>query len=205
MSDALLARLAGLTYLVLIITGVFGLMYVPSSLIDWGDPGNTATQIADKLFLFILGVVAEIACFVCFIALPLLLHRLLAFAGQQWSYSMVTLALISIPVSLANAAKHMDAALLLDNHNYLSGFDANTLNAQLMYLLASYNNASTLTFIFWSAWLAPLGILVYRSNIFPNSSEFSSSSEVETTSPNSCSSSCFRSIPFLGSSACPTR
>ncbi|AWV99075.1 DUF4386 domain-containing protein [Arcticibacterium luteifluviistationis] len=46
-----LARLAGFTYLVLIITGVFSLMYVPNQLIDWDNAAKTIESIKGNLRL----------------------------------------------------------------------------------------------------------------------------------------------------------
>ena len=45
MTRVSMARLAGFIYLVLIVTGIFGLVYVPATLIDWSNPATTAAQI----------------------------------------------------------------------------------------------------------------------------------------------------------------
>lgn len=42
------ARLAGLCYLVIVISGIFSLMYVPDLLIDWQNPELTFQNINNK-------------------------------------------------------------------------------------------------------------------------------------------------------------
>jgi hypothetical protein len=42
------AHLAGLCYLVIVISGIFSLMYVPDLLIDWQNPELTFQNINNK-------------------------------------------------------------------------------------------------------------------------------------------------------------
>lgn len=167
MSNAGLARTAGLIYLILIITGIFGLVYVPAALVDWSDPVTTAAQLRTQELLFRLGVVAEVICFVCFIFLPLVLYKLLGWVNKDLAILMLILSFISIPVTLGNIVKHIDVITLLEGHNYLAAINGDQLHAQIMYLLASYNNATLVTNIFWGGWLVPFGYLVFKSGILP--------------------------------------
>ena len=54
------ARLAGLLYLFLIITGVYGIMYIPSKIIVPGDSVSTARNIISNELLFRTGVLNDI-------------------------------------------------------------------------------------------------------------------------------------------------
>lgn len=167
MSTMQLARLSGFIYLILILSGIFGLVYVPATLIDWSSPAATAAQIHSQEFLFRLGIVAELVCFVCFIFLPLMLYKLLAWVNRQAAILMLVLALISIPVTLVNIVKHIDVLTLLNGHSYLAAIPVEQLQAKIMYLLVSYNNATLVSSIFWGAWLFPFGYLVFKSGILP--------------------------------------
>lgn len=167
MSTSSLARLAGLTYLVLIITGIFGLVYVPATLIDWTNPATTVSRINEQELLFRLAVVADVICYVCFIFLPLILFKLLAWVNRQAAILMVLLALISIPVTLVNIVKLVDVLTLLHGHSYLESITGEQLHAQVMYLLVSFNSNTLVASIFWGAWLFPFGYLVMRSQILP--------------------------------------
>lgn len=49
------ARIAGLLYLILIITGIYGIMYIPSQIIVAGDTVATANNILSNELLFRTG------------------------------------------------------------------------------------------------------------------------------------------------------
>ncbi|WP_062059393.1 DUF4386 domain-containing protein [Cellvibrio sp. OA-2007] len=167
MKSASLARVAGAIYLILIISGIFGLVYMPATLIDWSNPTATVTQIKSQEMFFRLGVLADAICFVCFIFLPLVLYKLLAWVNREVAILMVILALISIPVTLVNMVKLVDVLTLLAGHSYLAAIDGAQLEAQVMYLLVSFNNNTLIANIFWGAWLFPFGYLVMGSGILP--------------------------------------
>lgn len=167
MNASNLARVAGLVYLVLIISGIFGLVYMPATLIDWSNPATTVAQIKDQEMFFRLGVMADVICFVCFIFLPLVFYKLLAWVSREAAILMVVFALISIPLTLVNMVKLVDVLTLLSGHSYLAAINGAELHAQVMYLLVSFNNNTLIANIFWGAWLFPFGYLVMKSGILP--------------------------------------
>ena len=162
-----LARISGLIYLVLILTGIFGIVYVPSSLIVWTSPETTVSNIIGSEFLFRLGIFSEIICFLTFIALPLFLYQLLKTVNRTAATLMVTLALISVPLTFSNILNKINVLLLLSGEKYLEAIPQDQLHAQVMYLLAAFNNGTMLSNIFWGAWLLPFGYLVFKSNFLP--------------------------------------
>ena len=162
-----LARISGLTYLILILTGVFGLVYVPSTLIVWASPDVTASNIKASEFLFRLGILSEIICFLAFIFLPLFLYELLKSVGRISSALMVIFSLLCIPIAFINIMNKVNVLLLLSGSEYLNKIPQEQLHAQVMYLLASFNNGTMVSSIFWGAWLFPFGYLVFKSNFLP--------------------------------------
>ena len=72
-----IARIAGVLYLFLIITGVFGVMYIPSQIIVPGDSITAAKNIISKELLFRIGVLNDIISNTIFLFLALVLYRLL--------------------------------------------------------------------------------------------------------------------------------
>jgi hypothetical protein len=162
-----LARIAGLAYLVLIITGIIGLVYIPSTLILWDNPDATVANIKNSSFLFRLGLLSEVVCFLAFIALPLLLYELLKSVGRVASALMVILALLCIPIAFTNIINKFNLLLLLSGADYLSKIPQEQLHAQVMLLLAAANNGVLVSNIFWGTWLLPFGYLVFKSNFLP--------------------------------------
>lgn len=161
------ARKAGFFYLILIASGIFSILYVPSTLIRWDDAGETVRNIAEAPLLFKLGVLGNLVCFTCFILVLLLLYRLLRSVDEEQAALMVIFALTSVPISYLNIAHHIDVLSLIDNAQYASAHGVESLNSEVMLALESYNNGVLVAHIFWGLWLFPFGNLVYRSGFLP--------------------------------------
>lgn len=166
-SPAALARLAGLTYVVLIVSGIFGIAHVPASLIQWDDPGATIANIKSSEFLFRIAIACQLLCFISFVVLPVLLYRLLANAYPLAGFLMVAFALISVPVLLMSSAHHINVLHLIGDSPYLQALPVEAIQLQVMSALAASNNCATVTNIFAGLWLLPFGYLIIKSGVLP--------------------------------------
>lgn len=101
MSNRRKARIAGLLYLGVVLTGIFSLMYVPSKLIVWDNSMVTYANIADHQSLFKLGNVIGSLCYVFFLFLAFALYELLSHVGKQTAVPMAVLAVVSVPIAFA--------------------------------------------------------------------------------------------------------
>lgn len=167
MTNHSLARLTGLVYLILILTGIYGLIYVPSQLFNWESPTETAKNILNNEFTFRLAITSEIVCFICFILLPLLFYKLLHQVDKNLAVMMVALSVLSVPVTITHVAKHVDVLTILKGQQYLKAFSQDWLEGYVMLNLAGFNNGVVVSNIFWGLWLLPLGLLVYKSKFLP--------------------------------------
>jgi hypothetical protein len=163
------ARVAGLLYLVAILTGVFSLRYVPSKVIVWDNAEMTFKNIIEHEMLFRLGIVAGIIGYTAFFILPLVLYRLLNHVNKSFAITMVSLAIVSVPFSLVNLLYKVNILTLIRKEEYLNALDAGKLQAQVLLNLHFYNNGIEIASIFWGLWLLPFGYLVFRSGFFQRS------------------------------------
>lgn len=161
------ARLAGFIYLVVIITGFYSLMYVPSQLIAWEDPGLTFRHISSSVSLFRSGIASSMLCYIAFALLPLVLYQLLKGTHKNAARLMVIFAIISVPISFMNLQSKFSVLTFVEGADYLKVFDAKQLQAQVMLLLSNYNKGILIVQVFWGLWLFPFGYLVYRSGFLP--------------------------------------
>lgn len=161
------ARLAGFFYLIVIVTGFFSLMYVPSKLITLENPASTFHNISSSIQLFRLSIAASIICYSAFTLLPLTLYQLLKDINGNYAKLMVILALISIPISFINLQNKFSVLTIIEGTDYLKVFDKKQLQSQIMFLLSTYNKGLLIAQVFWGAWLFPLGYLVYKSGFLP--------------------------------------
>ncbi len=161
------ARIAGALYLVLIISGIINLMYIPSKLIVWESASKTIDNITNSELLFRFGIISGIITFLSFLFLSLVLHRLLQEINKVYANLMVILVLVSIPLSFVNILNKLSVLTLISEASYLQGMENIELQTQIMLYLDNYNNGIQISQIFWGLWLFPFGYLVYKSGFLP--------------------------------------
>lgn len=161
------ARVAGLLYLLASLPGAFSLLYVPSRFIVSGDAASTAHKIVGSEFLFRLGILSELTGFIGFIFVVRALYRLLVGVSKAHASLMVTLMLISIPISLVNVLNETAALTLIRGADFLSVFDKPQRDALAMLFLHLHFDGFLVAQIFWGLWLIPFGVLVYKSGFLP--------------------------------------
>ena len=161
------ARIAGLLYLLLALPGVFSLIYVPSTLIVFGDATATADNITSSELLFRTGILSGLISNVIFVFLVLALYRLLKETSRKQAMLMVTLVVISVATGFANTINQLGALIALSGADFLSVFEKPELDA-IAYLFIRLNSwGIQIIQIFWGLWLFPFGLLVYRSGFIP--------------------------------------
>ena len=158
------ARLAGLLYLIVVLTGIFSLAWVPGKLIQWNDDVATTEKIMAHETLFRAGILSSMICYTAFLLLPLALYKLLQSVNRNAALPMVVLAVVSVPISIINL-QHKWAVLSLLEKN--TGQPPLNIAAQVMEALTAYNHGILLVALFWGLWLLPFGYLVYRSGFLP--------------------------------------
>ena len=161
------ARVAGILYVLTSIPGAFSLLYVPSHFIVSGDPATTANKIAASEFVFRLGIISEMAGFIGFIFVVRALSRLLVGVNKSHASLMVTLMLVSIPISLLNVLNEIAALTLIRGADFLSVFDKPQRDALAMLFLNLHFQGFMVAQVFWGLWLIPFGVLVFKSGFLP--------------------------------------
>lgn len=158
---------AGFLYLVVIITGMFSLAYVPKKLIDWNDAAHTFNSIRASAFLFRLGIYSSVVCYLAFTFLPLYLYRLLKTVRISHALAMVILALLSVPLSIYNLQHSYTILTLIGKEPFITSIAMTDLQNTLQFSLHQYYNGIQLASLFWGLWLFPFGMLVYKSGFAP--------------------------------------
>lgn len=159
--------IAGFIYLIVIITGIFSIGFVPKKLIDWNDGTITFNNISESIFLFKFGIYINVICYIAFSFLPLFLYRILHNINESYARVMVALALLSVPSSIENLKHKYSIVGLIKNGTFMQGVRSNELIGEIMYSLHQYDDGLLLTTVFWGLWLFPLGLLVFKSRFIP--------------------------------------
>jgi hypothetical protein len=149
-----------------IVFGMFALMYVRTTLIVPGDAAATANRISASDGLFRVGVVSELIMYGCFLLLPLPLYVLFKPVNKTVALLMVLFVFISVPIGMLNALNHLAAVSLLSDAGYWAAFTTEQVQAQMMYFLNLHELGYLIGQIFFGLWLIPLGYLAFKSGYF---------------------------------------
>ena len=161
------ARVAGLLYLLAGITAPFCLIYVPRALNVPGDASATASRVRASATLLRMGIVSELIVAILFIFVVLALYRLLKGVNEKHALAMVTLFLVSVPISCLNVLNNIAALVLVSGADFLSAFEKGQLDALAYLFLSLHGQVIFVAAIFWGLWLFPFGMLVIRSGFIP--------------------------------------
>ena len=161
------ARIAGALYFLACIPAPFSLLYIPRALIVPGNATATASKILASESMFRLGIAGELISSVAFIFVVLALYRLFQGVDKRQASLMVTLFVVSVPISFLNALNNIAALILLRGADFLSVFTRPQLDVLALVFLRLHGQGLILASIFWGLWLVPFGILVYRSGFLP--------------------------------------
>ena len=150
-------RVAGALYLVVVLSGMFCLAWVP------GQLGDSAATAAAHAGIYRAGIAAFLLMQVAFLLLPLALYQVFADVDRRAAVAMVALAVASVPLGLFALSHRMEAIPLLQavggaREAIESAYAASQQRAGTGLRLAS---------LFWGLWLLPFGWLVLRSGRLP--------------------------------------
>jgi hypothetical protein len=161
------ARVAGFLYLLVVVTGLFTLIYVPRTVIVHGNATATAGNLLAHETLFRFGIVVGLISTLIFMFLALALYRLLKEVNQQHAAVMTILVLVQVPLAILTAMNQLAVLVLARGAEFLSVFDKPQRDALAMLFLNIEAQGTFATEILWGLWLFPLGLLVFRSRFLP--------------------------------------
>ena len=142
-------------YPVWMLLAIISLMVIPSIFLVEGDAIQTANNIASNEYLFRAGILGSIITQILHIFIPLLLFQIFKAVNKNHAMLLVTLAMVSVPITMYNELYKLSALKLLNSP------------VQMMQVFDLYNQSQIVSFIFWGLWLFPLGYLVNKSKFFP--------------------------------------
>lgn len=159
------ARLCGLAYLMVVVTGIISLAWVPAQLKLGDDPAQILAAILAQESIYRVGIAAWVANQLAFLALGLTFYRVLRHAHPTVAMAMAALVVASVPIGLAGAIHRLDAlawaadGVELSNQTLRTAFAANAIE--------SWRNTILIVQVFWGLWLLPLAYLLWRTRLVP--------------------------------------
>lgn len=160
------ARIAGLWYLSVTLTGIWTLMIAPSKLFVHGDASATVQKILGSEMLYRSYMAVGLVSSVLFLMLALALHELFKDADRRLSRLMVAFVIIQIPCAWVLAVAQ-GVALDLAKGGLFSGLTGPQREALAYVFLRIDHHGTMASQLMWGLWLFPLAALVLHSRYVP--------------------------------------
>ena len=161
------ARIAGLAYLVCIVTGLFAEIVVRGNLIVSGDAAATAHNILASEGLYRLGFVADLVGGAAYLVVTLLLYALLKPVNATLSLLAAFFSMVGIAIGGAASLGHLAPLFILKSVPYLRVFDTQQLQALAYLSLRLHAQGYLVALVFFGFYEVLLGYLIFRSTFFP--------------------------------------
>ena len=162
------ARIAGVFYLVTILTRMFVEIFVRNRLVVSDDATATATNILAHEPLWQWGFAGDILAFASYIALTALLYELFKPVNRSLCSVAAFFGLVGSVVQAISSLFHLAPLVLLGKSAYLSVFTLEQLQALALVFLrlraAAYHNIGL---VFFGLYLLLVGVLILRSTFLP--------------------------------------
>ena len=161
-----LARTAGVYYLVVAIFGGFAhavrtQVYVP------GDATATTDNVVANADLVRFSFAADLVQATFAVFLVMALYRLLRHVHPSMARAMVIFVVLQVGITCLNLVHQFGALMVATQPSYANGFGDEGANTLVLLLMDLQHNGYLVAQIFFGLWLFPLGLLAYRSGMFP--------------------------------------
>lgn len=162
-----LARIAGVLYLLVGITGGFSEGFMEPRVYAAGNASATAANVVANASLVRLGVVAELLDGTLFVFLAVTLYALLSHVHKGVARAMLVLVAISTGITCLNAIFEFEGLRVATDSVYAAALGGGGSHAVVLLLLDLQHYGLLAAQIFFGLWLVPLGYLAYGSGLFP--------------------------------------
>ncbi|HKR03968.1 MAG TPA: DUF4386 domain-containing protein [Bacteroidia bacterium] len=161
------ARIGGILYLVIILAGMFSVIFVRDKLIVSGDAAATAHNIMASELLWRMGIAADLLMHICDIPLMLIIYLLLRPVNKNLALLVVLFNLIQSAVLVANILNLIAALSPLGSADYLKAFEPNQLYGQAYLSVKLHDIGFGVGLIFFGFVCLVEGYLIFRSGYLP--------------------------------------
>jgi hypothetical protein len=161
------ARMGGILYLIIIIAGLFGEIFVRGKLIVSGDATATAHQIMEAPMLWRIGICGDLIMQVCDIPLMLIFYVLLKPVNRNLALLNLLFNIIQTAVLVANKLNLLLALFVLADADYLKSVSPDHLHALSYIFIKLHDHGFGIGLIFFGFVCLVEGYLIFKSDYLP--------------------------------------
>lgn len=166
-SQKTLARIAGLFYLIVIITGLFAEVFVRQALKVPGNAMATAQNIQSAEMLYRLGFVADLVNFVIGLPCVLIIYILFSPSSKQLMRLALIFVIIQTAIISANLLNQISPLVFLSNAAYLKSFNPEQLATLAQHALDLQGYGYGVGLVFFACYCLIVGIVIIKSQLIP--------------------------------------
>lgn len=161
------ARIAGLLYTLVAVTGPLSLIYIPGKLFQQGALTATADNIRAHESLLRMGIASELCYQVVEVFLVLVLYGLFREVNRTLARQMAVLGFLPIPMVLLNVLNEIAALISAGGAKFMVPLGRQQLDALATLFAVLHGQGLQVAAIFWGLWLFPFGLLIMRCGFIP--------------------------------------
>ena len=163
----LLARIAGVFYLIITAFALFAYLYVRGQVIVPGDMARTAANILAHEQLYRTGFSAAVIVVICNPPMGLILYELLKVVNPCLALLALVFIIISTTIEAVNLFNYITPLFTLTLPEYRGAFDPDELQALARGPIRLFGYAFSISLTFFGVFCALNGYLILRSKFLP--------------------------------------
>jgi hypothetical protein len=163
----LLARVAGVFYLIIIASAVFAYVVVRGQVIVPGNMGQTATNLLAHEQLYRLGFSSAVVTVVCNPPMGLSLYELLKVVNPRIALLALVFITVSTTIEAVNLFSYVSPLFTFTLPEYRAAFDPNQLQALARGSIRLFGYGFSVSLAFFGVFCALIGFLISRSKFLP--------------------------------------
>lgn len=161
------ARIAGGLFLLMVLFGLAAEILFRQTIFNVNDASATASNIASNDFLYRFGIVSDMLMSICYLLTALFLYKLLSIVNKNMASAMVVFTTAGSVILLFNILLEIAPLYILNGNEFMTTFSVNQRESLAMLFYNLYQHGYVIGQIFFSLWVLPLGILIYKSEFIP--------------------------------------
>lgn len=163
----LLARIAGVFYLIITVCALFAYLHVRGQLIDTGDMAQTANNIVANEQLFRIGFTAAVIVTMCNLPLGFILYELFKVVNTRLAHLALVFITASATLEAVNAYNYLAPLVTFTLPENLSAFDAEQRQALARASIRFWAYGFSISLMFFGVFCALIGTLILKSKFLP--------------------------------------
>ena len=166
-SPQVYARIGGLAYLIIIVAGAMGEIFIRSKLVVADNPQATCQNISDSPILWRVGIFGDLLMHVMDLVLGIVYYTLFKRINKQLALLSLLFSMIQTAVLVANKMNLVMPLFLLNNDSYLKAFDPQQLKALSYLSIKAHEYGFGIGLIFFGFACLIDGYLIFKSGFLP--------------------------------------